>query len=120
MAETDSKDFHRRLTMLSPAERADVLSAVRTGTAVWQVANAQMALDVARWQIRHSGMGFVRQPEYCALLLVFAVAGFFAWGPLAALVVPFGLALGAIIITTFLRGRAQRSLEANLRLLNGE
>ena len=123
MSEMPGPGLNRRLSTLSLrelSELGDTLSAVRHGVAVERVSNASLAVDVARWQIRHSGWRFVRQPGYLVVVLVLTTLQFLVRGAVVALLVAGALMASAIVVSHVLGRRAERSLEANQGTLGDE
>jgi len=108
------------LSLQELSELGDALSAVRHGVAVERVSNAPLAVDVARWQIRHSGSRFVRQPGYLVVVLVLTTLQFLVRGAVVALLVAGALMASAIVVSHVLGRRAERSLEANQGTLGDE
>jgi len=96
------------------------MRAVQRGVAVERVVNAPLALDLARWHIRHSGLRLVRQPGYIVVLLVLTAIELLVRGAVVALLVAAAWVGGAVLITRLLGGCAERPLEANQRLLGDE
>jgi len=111
MSEMPGLGLNRRLSTLSLrelSELGDALSAVRHGVAVERVSNAPLAVDVARWQIRHSGWRFVRQPGYLVVVLVLTTLQFLVRGAVVALLVAGALMASAIVVSHVLGRRAGR------------